>query len=170
MDKQSALSFEKLHDILSYDPSTGIFLWRRNMARSVRVGARAGCDKGDGYRRICINRKYYREHRLAWFYVQCEWPKDEIDHIDGDRSNNRIDNLRTATHAQNHQNKGLQRDNNSGKHGVSWNKRQAKWEAYIKVNGKQIHLGTFDDLEAAGDAYLAAKVKLHEFNPVPWDV
>lgn len=92
------------------------------------------------------------------------------DHINGNRSDNRISNLRLAQHRENGQNQALRKTNTSGKHGVSWSKPHNKWAAYIMKDGRKRHLGLFDSLEDAGDAYLAGKARLHQFQPVPRDL
>lgn len=106
-------------------------------------------------------------HRVAWFHFYGEWPEFEMDHIDGNGMNNRISNLRPATHAQNSQNLTLRSTNKSGMTGVSWLKSLRKWEAYIMVNYKKKGLGYYDDLLEAGAAYLKAKRELHCFQPTP---
>jgi hypothetical protein len=88
-------------------------------------------------------------------------PTEDVDHIDGDGLNNRRNNLRVATSAQNGRNRGAQRNNTSGYKGVGWDKSRQKWTAQIKVNGKQKHLGRFDTPEAAHKAYCEAADRLH---------
>ena len=155
----SKLTQDRLRSLLSYNSDTGIFIW-------ISSGKRAGWDDGAGYRKIKINGRCYRSHRLAWLYVYGEWPELDIDHIDGDRSNNRISNLRCATRSENGQNRKINKNSTSGMTGVSWHIKTAKWRAYITVMGNKVFLGYFDDLQSAKYAYLKAKSKLHKFQPV----
>lgn len=155
---------------LNYDLVSGVFTWK--MAKQgVKIGSVAGtvfAGKGNYKRwRIVINTKGYLAHRLAWLYVYGVWPKDQIDHIDGDALNNRIDNLREAAHSENSQNRNKQNNNKSGFMGVHWNKRADKWHAQIKHQGVRHHLGYFDTPEEAHAAYLKAKAELHTFQPTP---
>lgn len=109
---------------------------------------------------IGIDGQLYLGHRLVWLITTGAWPKDEIDHIDGDRRNNRAANLRDVSMAGNAQN----RNRPQGKNpylGVSWDCETKKWRAGIRLNGRRMHLGRFDDPAEAHRAYLAAKAKLH---------
>ncbi len=121
----------------------------------------AGCVKQDGYREINFDRTHYRAHRLVWCYHNGNMPTKDIDHIDGNRLNNNIENLREATHQQNMQNSKIQKNNKSGYKGVHFNKRSKKWRA--KIQGKLI--GSFDTPELAYEAYQEkAKIIFGEFN------
>ncbi len=146
-----------LRSILDYDPETGIFTRKVRTSNSVKVGGIAGSQNGDGYLLIMLQSRLYQAHRLAWLYMHGEWPKDQIDHINRNRSDNRIANLRDVSHKQNQQNKSKQSNNKSGYPGVSWYKRYSKWRARIRHNQKLIHLGYFDDLEDAVAARKAAE-------------
>jgi hypothetical protein len=155
------LTAERLREVLNYDPETGLFTWRKRTGRKGYVGKPAGClVKGEMRVNIGLDGKHYRAHRLAWFYVYGEWPSQEIDHINGDGSDNRMSNLRPANRLQNLVNKKCRRDNRSGVKGVTWHKQNRKWAAYIRVDGKNKYLGGFDDKYEAGRAYLAAAEKL----------
>lgn len=157
------LSAERLREVLLYDPKTGIFTW---LARRQKVspGAVAGTNHSEGYRRIVVDSKFYYAHRLAWLYVNGNWPANSIDHIDGDRSNNRISNLRDASDDVNSQNlHGAQINNKtSGLLGVCFSKNAGKFHAQITHKRKPIHLGFFDDKNDAHQAYLDAKRRIHE--------
>lgn len=111
-----------------------------------RAGTLLGSKNGTAY-----------AHRVAWALHYGEWPSGGIDHEDGDRSNNRIGNLRLATHQQNMQNKKLYRSNKSGAHGVAFNRRMNRWQAYITENKRHRHIGTFDTREAAVAARQSAE-------------
>ena len=151
------LTAEQLRSILHYDPATGIFTWKVGCSSRVKVGYIAGSLDGDGYLRIRLQSRKYQAHRLAWLYVYGVWPKDQLDHINRNRSDNRISNLREVSHKQNHQNRSKPSNNTSGHPGVSWDKRDSKWRAQITHNQKKIHLGSFTTLEEAIAARKAAE-------------
>lgn len=142
------LTADRLRNLLSYDPGTGIFRWRITRG-SRRAGSVAGNIRPDGYWRIMIDGRHHYLHRLAWLYVTGEWPESEIDHRDLDHGNNRFSNLRPATHGQNLANQSLPKHNTSGVKGVYWNKTKRAWQAQIQHNGKAIFIGRFDDIETA---------------------
>jgi hypothetical protein len=153
------LTAERLREVLNYDPATGVFTWLVRTARCRRIGEVAGCGK-NGYHQIGIDRRRYRAHRLAWLYMTGEWPAQEIDHINGDPSDNRITNLRPATSSQNKTNSRRRSDNNSGYKGVSFDRSRQKWQARISVAGRSARrLGRFDCPVAAHAAYVAAAEK-----------
>lgn len=156
---------EKLKRLLRYDPSTGVFTWLERPNNRIHIGDVAGQLNKDGYRLIRIEGQFYMAHRLAWFYLRGVWPSDEIDHRNGSRDDNRFDNLREATHGQNQQNRLANKNNSSGHLGVFFDKRRHRWFAQIRVNCRQVYLGSHDDKDKARDAYRVAKSKLHTFNP-----
>jgi hypothetical protein len=160
------VTVERLREILDYDSETGIFRYKQSTSDRMRVGDVAGW-KARGYVKINISYETYRAHHLAWMFVHGEFPADEIDHIDGDRSNNAISNLRLATRGQNACNIRLRSDNRSGLKGVSWDKNRGKWLAQIKANRKNFTLGRFDTPEQAHAAWATAAKRLHGefFNP-----
>ena len=158
------VSAERLRELLHYDPETGVFTRLKASGGGEPAGSIAGwLDKSTGYVRCNLDGICYRVHRLAWLYMTGEWPADQIDHINGERADNRFANLREATNAQNVQNRRKQRNNTSGYPGVSW--FQTKWQAHIRINGKLKHLGCFDNPKTAHDAYLKAKREHHPFCP-----
>ena len=153
------ITIDALKRLLKYDPLTGVFTRLTKTTRS-KVGDEAGCSCR-GYRRIHIDGFDYQAHRLAWFYVYGEWPKYDIDHINGNRSDNRIANLRDVPKGINIQNqKSAHPGSESGLLGVSWNK--TKWRAKITLNGQIKYLGHYDDKYEAHEAYLKAKRQMHE--------
>lgn len=165
------LTASRLREILHYDPETGVFT--RLVHRGGEMpGAIAGSlDPVNGYVRICIDGVSYKAHRLAWLYMKGEWPAALIDHRNMNRADNRLDNLRPATVMQNNQNVHAARvDSRSGVRGVSWSATPGRWRATISVNGRQHHIGYFDDLEAAATARLAAQAALHPFATQPHGV
>lgn len=162
------LTAEQLRDRFDYNKETGVFTWRNNpVKRGYRKeGTPTGTLNAMGYIVIGINYKLHHAHRLAWLYVHGEWPKNNIDHIDGNPSNNRLDNLREATQGQNMQNQSKpQSRNKSGCLGVHWCIRDHKWIAKIGFDGRQKFIGRFDTPELAHQAYLAVKSQVHPFAP-----
>lgn len=160
-----------LADIMSaftYCPKSGELRWAMDY-RTAQAGDVAGGLDRKGYRRVQYRCRAYKVHRLAWLLSYGEWPAMDIDHINGDRADNRLDNLRLASKAENAQNYPL-RANSSGLHGVCWNKRHKKWRAHIRANGQQVYLGSYDTPQAAHEAYLNAKRAAHKFQPVPRDI
>ncbi len=151
------LTAEYLRSVLHYDQETGIFTWKVSTSRRVKVGDVAGSQNGGGYLNIKLQSRLYQAHRLAWLYTSGVWPKDQLDHVNRVRTDNRVSNLREVTNKQNQQNAGKRSDNASGHAGVSWNRRRSKWIAHITHNQKHIHLGYFDDLEVAIAARKAAE-------------
>lgn len=158
----SKLTADRLKAVLHYDPLTGVFMWLAGQ----RKGLPAGTDKGGGYVQISIDGVLYNAARLAVFYMTGEWPADDVDHRDRTASNNRWDNLRDATHAQNMQNKSLDKRSKTGHTGVHFDAERGKYRAQINVAGKAVRLGRFDTAELAAAAYATAKADLHTFNPV----
>ena len=157
------LSAEDLRSLMEYAPETGQFIWLKRTALSFdNCGHVAGGRPNDtGYVKISIGRKLYAAHRLAWLWVYGEWPLGDLDHINRDKADNRILNLRLASNSQNQANSPAQRNNKGGIKGVSWLAGRRKWKAHIGVNRRLVHLGVFDTAEAASAAYLAAAKKYY---------
>ena len=161
MDK---ITQAELKELLNYNPETGAFTWLKTLSNRGKIGSLAGSFDKDGYINIGINSKTYKSHRLAWLYMTGNWPKNEIDHVNGGPSDNRFSNLREATRSENSMNTRMSSSNSSGYKGVWWAKRVGKWESQIKCNKNKKHLGYFDDKEDAYKAYcLAAKEDHKEF-------
>lgn len=165
----STLSSDYLKSCLSYDPRVAEFRWAINRGK-MKAGQIAGTTNGNGYPQVMINRKIYLSHRLAWLYIYGRFPDKELDHINGDRADFRIVNLRECSHAENHQNRGKQK--NGGKStsefpGVYMRRECKKWVSQISADGKNYYLGMFEDEMRAREAYLKAKSELHRFQPVP---
>ncbi len=154
------ITIERLREILHYDPEAGTFTWLKSNSTKGLIGKRAGyVDAHQGYRRVNLGGKCYREQRLAWFYMKGEWPIGDVDHIDGNKSDNRWINLRQATRSQNMCNKGVRCDSKSGLKGISSSKK--RWTASIQVNGKLIYLGSCATPEEAHRLYGDAAQKYH---------
>ena len=154
------LTQEELKIQLCYDENTGIFT-RLAAKRGVKVGVVTGSSNGYGYLEVHVNSKKYKCHRLAWLYVHGEFPNCDIDHRDGNRSNNRIKNLRLCTEMENSKNSGARDGNVSGVKGVNWHKSRGKWQARATVNYKTHYLGLFKTLEEASAAYQAFAMLNH---------
>jgi hypothetical protein len=143
------ITAQRLKSLFDYDEEAGIFT-RKIKQPGHSIGAVAGADC-HGYWVICIDGKHYLAHRLAWLYVYGKWPESQIDHVNRQKSDNRIANLRLATSFQNSANTTAKRNNKCGLKGVR--KREGRWEARIRVFGRNIHLGRFDTSEEASLAY-----------------
>lgn len=160
---QLDLTAARLRQRLLYDRDTGVFKWRDG-PKEGRIAGRVHV----GYRCIKIDSVEYFAHRLAWLHEHGEWPKEYIDHIDGDKLNNAAANLREASAAQNAQNLARQRRHTkSGLLGATWHAKLGKWQASIRHEGKLHYLGLKDTADAAHALYLSAKKQMHTFNPVP---
>ena len=157
------LTAERVRELLDYDPETGEFRWKVRTSLSVRPGYVAGCEhtdqSGKEYRVIKVGGKFYKAHRLAWLVTHGEFPPEQIDHIDGNGLNNRLDNLRAVSHAENQRNQRKYSNNTTGVVGVYWTKDRHKWRAMIAVNRKDIHLGYFTNKDEAVAARKAAELK-----------
>lgn len=147
-DVAEPLTQEYLKSILDYDLDTGVFTWKVNKSQRTKAGDVAGWIY-NGYWEIEINNKKHKTHRLAWLYVYGEMPKNLIDHIDNNRSNNRISNLREATYQSNSENYKTPKTNKSGVKNVSWYKNLDKWVVSMSIKKTKKTIGYFDDLELA---------------------
>lgn len=168
----STLSQTLIKELFDYNPATGAFTNRISRGKTARIGAVAGADHGDGYLTVTLFGLTYRVHRLAWVYVHGFWPPAAVDHINGNRSDNRIANLRLATQAENNQNFTQLRKGKTSQHqGVYWCKpsgnKRGRWRALIGLNGVKVNLGSFQFESEALEAYTRAKQELHTFNPSP---
>lgn len=152
-------SHEDLKSLLRYDPETGKF-YSLYSHKGLPIGREVGGLDGD-YVRLSVNGKIYRGHRIAWFYMTGAWPLEDIDHINGIKSDNRFCNLREASRGQNMMNIGVKRHNTSGYKGVSFYSKTGKWKAQIQHQGKKMGLGYFDDVKEAAEAYIFAALDLH---------
>ena len=152
----SKLDSTRLKEILKYDPETGEFK-RKN-------GIKTGTINKSGYVVIKIKKLYYA-HRLAWLYMYGDYPKNNVDHINGNPSDNRICNLRDGIQALNNQNKRkcISTNKSCGLLGVTYSKQAKKWIASIMLKRKRYHIGYFDTAQKAHEAYLIKKRELHEF-------
>jgi hypothetical protein len=152
---------ERLRELVHYCPETGIFTHLESKGRK-KAGTTAGSLRLDEYVYIMISGTRAMAHRFAWLYMTGEWPVADIDHIDGNKSNNSFNNLRDVSRSVNAQNQNrAKRTSKTGYLGVRYHGPN-KFVAAISVNGKSIYLGVFGDSLDAHNAYLTAKRKLHE--------
>jgi len=153
------ITYEIAHEFFSY--KDGILYWKKlNSNNQVKIGDEAGCVNTGGYKVVFFLGKRLRIHRIIYLMFNGFVPK-QIDHIDGNTLNNKIENLRSASHSENMQNKCIQKNNTSGVKGVFWEKYAKKWRAQIKVDNKKIYLGLFLDLKEAEQIILEARKKYH---------
>lgn len=152
------LTQKKVRKLFDYQDGQLIRLVR--VANCTKIGDVIGYKDPKGYSRVHIEGKVYLVHRLIFLWHHGYIPK-EIDHLDRDPSNNKIENLRPCTRSQNKQNTKLRLDNTSGIKGVTWRKDADKWQAELSVDGRRIRLGFFDDLSIAETAIRAARIKHH---------
>jgi hypothetical protein len=153
MRRRRRVTRARLRELLHYDPDTGEFRWLERVTRWIQPGDLAGT-VDQRYRRITIKGRHYRAHHLAWFYMKGKWCSQVIDHRDGDPSNNRLANLRSATKTQNSANKRRYRNNACGLKGVC--RERSGWRATIYKDGRRHHLGNFPTPQEAHAAYAKA--------------
>jgi hypothetical protein len=156
------LPVERLRELFEYCSKTGNLFWKVDASTRAKVGSKAGCISENSCIRIGLDGKYYMAHRIVWALHTGEFPSQQIDHINGNPLDNRIENLRLATTQQNGENRRhAQRNNRSGLLGVC--EVNGRWKATIWVKGIARHLGYFSDKETAHNEYLSAKRNLHRF-------
>lgn len=149
--------------LLNYDPETGVFTRIKSNSNAHKAGEPAGCVRpGSGYVYIKIGSRPYPAHRLAFVIMTGRWPENEVDHINGDRADNRWINLRPATRSQNMRNKATYKTSTSGTTGVHFHVRTRRWQARIQINGKRIALGSFDNQEDAVQERRRAEAAIHK--------
>lgn len=141
-----------LRPLLEYDPLSGNMVWRKTVSNRP-AGTVAG-SLHCGYLRVKVKHRSFFIHRLAWLFTYGEWPVGQIDHKDGVRSNNRLNNLREVTHRENASNTAKHRDGKVP--GIRFEPRGCKWVAQIKEGGIRFHLGTFDTAAEAAFVYQMA--------------
>ena len=160
------LTADYLRTVLDYYPRTGLFFWRWREGLIGSTNARyagrvAGQPDAAGYIRIDINSRHYLAHRLAWFYVRGCWPSDQLDHINENKSDNRIANLRESNHGPNNVRSKPMKNNQSGVVGIYRTKNGARWVAHVGYERGKLYLGTFATIEEAKAARDKAARRLH---------
>lgn len=176
----SEIDVEHLKEIATYNPITGDVVWKERGPKTFRragpyasaISERWNKNRAGrpittvspmGYVITCIEKRTVMAHRMAWAIYFGEWPQGQIDHINGNKSDNRLSNLRDVTAGENSQNKSRPKSNTSGCIGVHFHKPSQAWHARIMKNGKRFHLGAFNNIKEAKDAYENAKRK-HSFH------
>ncbi len=165
------LPIDYLHECLEYDASTGAMSWRERPVWHFKNAQAMRCWNGryagpitsvcnDGYIRVQVHNRPYRCHRIAWAFTYGDWPEWHIDHINGIRNDNRIENLREVTIGENSLNKKVYRHSSTGISGVNWDEKLGKWRAHITLKNQRHYLGLFTDVNAAADARKAAEKRL----------
>jgi HNH endonuclease len=154
----------RLKELFDYDPESGNLIWRVDRGANKMRGKVAGYIHSTGYRHVRTGEGQEKAHRLIWMYHYGSFPTQHVDHINGDCSDNRIENLREATRSQNQQNRRVNKNSSTGLLGVQRNHK--KWKATIRLNNAPIYIGTFDTPEEAHQAYLAKKRELHPFSTI----
>ena len=149
------ITAEEARQLFSYNPDTG------QLFRGGKTLREITCRDRYGYIVLGVRYKTIRAHRLVWLLHYGKWPVNFIDHVNGNPSDNRIENLREASYAENNRNRSINRKNTSGFKGVTYDKSRRNWTAKITVGNKTSNLGRFPTPEEAHSAYCAAARKLH---------
>lgn len=155
----SKLPADRLRKLFTYNPDTGLFVRLVSTSNRVKAGDVAGSVSPDGYMRIWIDGHSYKAHRLAWLFIHGNWPAGQIDHANGNRSDNRIENLRVADQSQQSANSARPRSNKTGVRGVSFHKATQKYTARLACRGRLVHASYHDHIEDAAAAYRSASLK-----------
>jgi hypothetical protein len=171
-----SVSVDDLRAVLHFDPLTGVLTWKTRTAALVNSGKQSSvlrwntryagrpaftAKNNSGYLSGAVHKKSLLAHVVAWAIYHGEWPRGEIDHINGCSTDNRIENLRDVSRSENARNRGLPPCNKSGRIGVSYNKRDKRWVAHIGVYGKAKSLGYFQTRDAAIEARQNAEIVLN---------
>jgi len=156
---ESKLTQEHLKSLFYYDPLTGLLTNKQKRANSTKIGKVAGRVNTKGYVQVSIKGVAYSAHRIIWCYVYGCFPEEQIDHINRNRSDNRLANLRCVTASQNQHNTGLRKDNKTGVTGVRWRAAKKNYEAKINIRKKRHYLGSYDNLFDAACARKSAELK-----------
>lgn len=151
-------SANELHEIFTYND--GKLYWKKKTAICVKIGTEAGLKHGKGYLIVPIKYKHYYVHRIIYAMHHNDVPYI-IDHIDGNKANNKIENLRPATRQENARNCKKQKNNTSGEKNVFWHKNSKKWKVALSINNKLTHIGTFSEFEDAKKAAYNARIRHH---------
>lgn len=154
------ITYDQLVASVTYDAQAGVF-YRASSLGGVSIGSIAGGLHANGYVMMNVSKRKVLAHRMAWLWVYGYLPNAEIDHINGNKADNRISNLRIASRCENQMNVAITVANTSGIKGVCYNKLASKWQAYIQANNKRHYLGLFSSKENAAEAYRVAEKQLH---------
>lgn len=157
-NQDCTITFELLHELFEY--REGQLIRKKTTSPNAKAGNPAGGKDTLGYITVSLRGKRYLAHRLIWL-MHYKYLPMFVDHINGDKSDNRIENLREATKAENAHNSAMRKDNTSGAKGVGWHKARNKWRAYLQLNGRYVHLGLFTKISEAKAAVTLARQDLH---------
>ena len=158
---KAKITIERLKEVISYDADTGIFTWLVSLNGRGKTGALAGNISVLGYRRIGIDRQCYKASRLAIFYMTGKWPEFDVDHINGDSTDDRYLNLRDVPTYVNLQNQRKAKSSNKSTGVLGVTRSGSRFRARIGIDGRHDDIGIFPTLEQASQAYIEAKRKLH---------
>jgi hypothetical protein len=147
------ITYAEAAKVISYDLDTGEFVRLVGSGKGAKKGTitKGSLDKSNGYLCLCVCGVQLYAHRLAWFLTHGDWPTQTIDHINRDKTDNRLQNLRDVSYADNNVNMGPRSHNTSGLEGVSWHAKARKWMAQIRRSGRYYYLGLFESTEDAKD-------------------
>jgi len=159
--KQAFLNQELLKELVDYNPDTGVFAWKK-IRRGVSCNKKVGTVKPNGYIVVLINRKLYRLHRLAWLYMTGKWPDNEIDHINGNRADNRFCNIRQATKAENNWNKKVRKDSTTGIKNVLYYPNYQTYYVKITANNVSHSFGPFKTKDEAASVAKEKRIEIHK--------
>jgi len=144
----------------TFEYKNGEIFWKTKVGNK-KIGDKAGCTNSLGYEKVIFRKKEYLVHRIVFALHNGFMPK-MLDHIDGNKTNNKIENLREATKKENGYNRKLNKNNKSGIKGINWHKNNNKWQVSINVDGKQKYLGCFKDIEIAKKVIELNRVEHHK--------
>lgn len=154
------LSVERLRELFTLDAESGVLYRKVRTSNRIRVGDVVGSPTSNGYLAVCVDGKRFLVHRVVFAIHYGRWPLG-VDHVNGNRTDNRPKNLREANHSQNALNAAAHCDSSSGVKGVSWFAQTRKWQAKSSIGGRQKHIGFFDDIKDAESAVKAFREKHH---------
>jgi hypothetical protein len=157
------MDIAKMREFIAYDPETGEMTWKKVLSNRTKPNAVCGGNlDSKGYKRVCFDKKQYRAHRVAWALFYDKEPTLQIDHINGNKLDNRISNLRQATNYENSRNCGISKNNTSGITGVTYHAKAKKWIAQIMVNRQNYYLGLYNNMADAAAARQAAQIQFFQ--------
>jgi hypothetical protein len=161
MKLEERLTLEDVRGLLAYNPKTGVITNRIRRNPRAAAGAAAGCVGGHGYVVVGINGRLFRAHHLAWLLHYGMWPASSIDHINRNKLDNSISNLRLASDSEQMWNQRVRKNSTSGIKGVIWVKKLKKWQASACINYKRFTFGCFETKEEAAEAVRIGRERLH---------
>lgn len=158
--KEKNLSHKHVKECFHYEPSSGKLTWKISKARCVKIGQEAGWMRSDGYRQVEVDGTKFLVHRLIYFFIEGKFPPKEIDHIDGNKSNNRWNNIRACSRSENMSNAGPRRNNKLGIRGVYYDPKRRRYITRIRKGCTKKYIGSFKTKEEAARAYQEEQSKI----------